>query len=238
MQRGKQSAQRRQRVHDRATEYAGVYGAFQHPHLDLAVDEAAEAGGERRNVHAPVHRVCDHDHIGAQAVAIRLKEGGERRRADLFLSLGKEHHTHRRAAVESPQRRDVRHHSGFVVRGAPAEEAAVALRGLERLARPVIDVAGRLDVVVCVEKNRGRTVRRRPVGHHRRCTSVDRQDLGIHRSGLPGQVRDGLRTGAHGRRRRRIGAHAWDSDEPFEVCTGGRQHGLYGVTQISHKRAL
>ena len=53
----------------------------------------------------------------------------------------------------------------LVVRGAPAEDLAVALGGLERRGMPLVERFHRLDVVVTVDKNGRRAgILGRPVG--------------------------------------------------------------------------
>ena len=83
----------------------------------------------------------------------------ERRRPDLLLALDEHPHVARqRARRREPGAHRVRVRNGprLVVGRAPSVEATVALLGFERIARPVLDDPGRLDVVMRVQQHRGR----------------------------------------------------------------------------------
>ena len=118
----------------------------------------AQRRGERRDVDLPVRRVGDHDDVGGQQVGVLLEEGRERRRADLLLALDEDGHAHRQPVrvgrLQDAQGADVRHDPGLVVGRATAVQPTVALDRLERLAVPVGQVPGGLDVVVGVEQHR------------------------------------------------------------------------------------
>ena len=62
----------------------------------------------------------------------------------------------------------VEQHLPLVVGGAPAQQQAVALGGLERRAVPFLQRLDRLDIVVAVDQDGGGSrVRGRPFGEHR-----------------------------------------------------------------------
>ena len=73
----------------------------------------------------------------AQLVDVRVEERGEAGRADLLLALDQHLHVARQlagGAQPGAHRGEVRDHARLVVGGAAAEEAAVALARLERVA--------------------------------------------------------------------------------------------------------
>ena len=155
------------------------------------------------------------------------EERGEAGRADLLLALGEHLHVagQRAGRVEPcPHDGEVRDHARLVVGGAATEQAAVDLAGLERVAAPTIDEAGRLDVVVRVQQHRGRAGRVRPLADHVRMPAVDDELPHGFEAGLLHERLD--RIGAHPYVGgvRGIGADARDAHEvvelparPFEV---------------------
>ena len=96
------------------------------------------------------------------------QEVDEGRRPDLLLALHEHGDTDPELVTEHPQRADVRDHARLVVRGTAPVETSVALRRLERAGQAVGLVAGRLDVVVRVQQDRGRTRPARVGGRRQR----------------------------------------------------------------------
>ena len=93
--------------------------------------------------------------------------------------------------AEGAQSRHVRHDAGLVVGDAPPVEAPVPLGGFERRTGPRVGVAGRLDVVVRVQQDRGLPCGRGPVGDHGRLATRHRFDVDGACAGLPSPVGDG-----------------------------------------------
>ena len=98
----------------------------------------------------------------ASCVLVRGEEGAEVRRADLLFPLDEHLHVDGRASRLQPggQRGGVHDHSRLVVRRPATEETAIAHDRLERIALPLVAVAGRLHVVMRVEEHRGRSLAR------------------------------------------------------------------------------
>ena len=72
----------------------------QHLDLDGAVHQAAKAGGQGRDANFPVAGVGDNDHVGAQQVPVRFKEGAERRRSGLLLPFKEEGHAQAKSVAK------------------------------------------------------------------------------------------------------------------------------------------
>jgi len=85
---------------------------------------------------------------------VPFEDGRQRVRPDLLLALDEDRHADRETPAVGPERGDVSHHTGLVVRDAAPEDPPVAFRGLERGAVPPGLVAGGLDVVVGVQGDR------------------------------------------------------------------------------------
>jgi hypothetical protein len=110
----------------------------------------------------PVVAVGDDDDVGREGLAVLLQERAERSRPELLLPLDEQDDAEVEVGTEhlgdGPDRRDVGHHTGFVVGGAPPVEAAVADGRLEGRRLPLVVTPGRLDVVVRVEQHGGAPV--------------------------------------------------------------------------------
>ena len=198
---GEQTGELGEGVHDRAAEQAGVHGMVQGAHLDDHVDEAAQAGGQRRGAHRPVRGVGDDDEVRRERLAMRLDEGAEGRRARLLLALDEDGHADavgRELLADQPQRGHVRHDAGLVVGGSPAVEASVALDGLEGIARPVGDLSRGLDVVVRVQQHRGPSLGGGRATDHGGAAALDGLEGDLAHPGAAQQVRDGLGAAPHG----------------------------------------
>jgi hypothetical protein len=76
---GQHGAQHHQRIGGGAAEHARVQPGGQGGHLEGALDQPAQADGQRRVVHRPVVGVGDHDHVAGQALVVPLQEIGEGR---------------------------------------------------------------------------------------------------------------------------------------------------------------
>ena len=153
-------------VGDGAAERAGVEIALGAAQIDLEVDEAAQAVADRGNAAVEHRRVRDHDDVGGQFVLVGLDEVVEIGGTDLFLTLEDDADVHRQAAVLLQMRLDgleVHEDLALVVGGAARVDLAVADRGLERRRLPQVERIDRLDVVVAVEQDRRRALRRQPV---------------------------------------------------------------------------
>ena len=164
VERGEQAHERGDGVRGRTAEHAGVHRVVERLDAHDDADAAAQGRREGRRADVPVAGVGDDDGVGGEPVAVLLEDGAERRRAGLLLALDEDGDADRQVAGVGAQRRDVRHDARLVVGGAAAVEAPVALLGLEGRAVPVGVVAGRLHVVVRVERHRRGTLRARRGG--------------------------------------------------------------------------
>src|SRR5207248_1211634 len=100
------------------------------------------ADDERRPVLAPHRAVGADRHAGAQAVAVRVDEGAQARRADLLLALEEEDQADRRSPGELRERlgdRDRDEQIPLVVARPARVEAAVALGRLEWRGSPQVE---------------------------------------------------------------------------------------------------
>ena len=88
------------RVEHGAAEHAGVDGVVQDLDLDGAVDQAAEAGGQRGDADLPVAGVGDDDHVGAQQFPVGFEEGAERRGAGFLLAFEEEGHAEAKVVAQ------------------------------------------------------------------------------------------------------------------------------------------
>src|SRR6266545_4334492 len=233
-------AQGRQRVRGRAAVDAGVDAVLEDPHLDHAVDQAAQGGGERGRAGLEVGGVGQHDDVGRQLAAVALQQRPERGRADLLLALDEHGHPDRRPPVVGAQHRQVRGDPGLVVGGPAAVQAPIPFDRRERRAGPGARIAGRLDVMVGVEQD-GRLARwRRAAGEHRGLAALDAvEDLDLGRPGAAEQPGRHLRAATHLRRGAGIGAHGRDLDQGFEVAPDARKGLSYRLAKrIAHRPGL
>ena len=159
---GDQPGEQGRGVQHGPAEHAGVDGVVQDLDLDGAVDQAAEAGGERGDADLPVAGVGHDDHIGAQQFPVGFQERAERRGAGFLLPLEEEGDAEAQIVAQHAGHGlvggDVRQDPGFVVGRAAAVQPPVALDGGERLRLPQRQVAGGLHVVVRVQQD-GRLAR-------------------------------------------------------------------------------
>ena len=106
-----------------------------------------------------------------------FEERLECRRTDLLFALDQHPNVAGQRAAGLEPRRDrvrVRDAARLVVGAAASVEATAALGRLERVALPVLDDAGRLHVVVCIEKDSRRIVARvHPLADHVGMRTID-----------------------------------------------------------------
>ena len=162
-----------------------------------------EAGREVRGV-------GEHQHVGAQPLALRVQQLGEVERADLLLAFDEHLDVQRRRArrlAEGAQRGEVEQQAGLVVDDAATVEPAVAPVGrLEGRRPPVLGAAGRLHVVVGVDQHRRRAGPRAPATRRRR--------RGASRGRGASRRRGGRRLPAARRRARRCARPPRDRSRP------------------------
>src|SRR4051794_19958918 len=72
--------------------------------IELESGQTLRADDQRRSVLAPHRAVGADRHVGAQAVAVRLDQGAQARRADLLLTLEEEDQADRRPPYELRER--------------------------------------------------------------------------------------------------------------------------------------
>ena len=169
-------ARRHRRVRHRAARHPRVQRALECREHDVAPGETAERVGQAGSADAPVARVGEDEHVGSEVIGVLGQEGEQVRGAHLFLSFDQQFHVagKRAGGVEARlDHRSVRDRARLVVGTAPAVEAAVVCRGLERVRLPAVLVPGRLHVVVRIEEDRRHVVspaprRVGPLGDHRR----------------------------------------------------------------------
>ena len=149
------AAERDERVGRRAAEHAAVHGAFQGLDLDVAGGHAAQRRRERRHAEGVVADVADHDDVRLEQLGVGPDELLDAAVAALLLALDEDLDADGAVLAEGEERAGVHDDAALVVGGAAAVEAAVALGGLERRARPGLLRAGRLHVVVRVEQDGG-----------------------------------------------------------------------------------
>jgi hypothetical protein len=108
---------------------------------------------------------------------MRREEGVQGGGTDLLFTLDQDPHVagqRSRAVQPCTDRVGVGHRAGLVVGGAATIETSVALLGFERVARPVLDDARRLHVVVRIQQHgRGVGTRVHPFADHERLRSLD-----------------------------------------------------------------
>ena len=156
-ERGDEPAQRLHRVRHGAAPHAGVQRRAQRLELDLHPDQAAQAGGQRRQAGVEVGGVRDHQAVGAQFGQVRIEEAREVLRADLLLALDHHRQVDRRPARRRvPRRRAgaVDGDAGLVVGRTARVQAAVPLGRLEHRRAPQVLAQRRLHVVVGVQQQR------------------------------------------------------------------------------------
>ena len=178
----------------------------------------------------------------ASRCGVVLEEARQVRGADFLLALDDEHHVRRERAVLRQQRLhrlDVQVHLTLVVHGAAGEQVAVAHLRLERRALPLLQRLRGLHVVVAVDEQRGRALRRAaPLAQHH---GVPRRGDDLH--GEPG-LAHALRQPLGGARGvvlvLALGAHAGDAEPLLElgevlvavalqkVCRGHRSRSVVG----------
>ncbi len=231
VQGGQQPAQRGQRVGDGAAVLPGMQRMIEGGHLDDAVDQATQRGGERGFADIPVAGVGDHVGVGGEQVTMPLEDRGQRCRPDLFLALDEQCDAHRRFAAESPQRGQVHHHTCLVVGHAAAEEPSVGLAYRERIGRPQRDVAGGLHVVMRVQTDRRSADRTGEAGDHRRLPALG-DDPDVVATERPDLRHDPLGALLHVAGMGRQGAHRRDRHQGGQVVDNGREDGVHGVTDI------
>ena len=200
--------------------HRAVEGA--HPHVDPG--EPAQRVGEAGHADRPVAGVGEEEHVGAQVVRVGVEERGEAGGADLLFALDQHLHVARQragGAQPGPHRGGVRDHARLVVGRAAPEQAAAGLAWFERIARPTIDEAGRLDIVVRVEQHGGRVGSVGPFADHVRMAVAHAQFADRVEAGRAQEVGDRRRARVHVGRVMRVGADAGDADQRFEVVPGG-----------------
>ena len=110
----------------------------------------------------------------AQQIAVAGKKLFEMERADFLLTFEENLDSHRRAALETPDRSGVDNDPGLVVGGSPAEQATVRFDRIEGRCVPELRRAGRLDVVVGIQEDRRNPLaRRRDLSVNRRMGIFD-----------------------------------------------------------------
>jgi hypothetical protein len=128
-------------------------------HVDLEIGESAERKQERGKARSEHGRVRDDHGIGRQTVFVGLDEGYEVGRPHLFLSLGQDHHVHRKGAAALElglQGLQVEEELALVVGSPPGVEVSSSYSGFEGGGVPLVQRFGWLDVVVSVyEQSRG-----------------------------------------------------------------------------------
>ena len=213
----------------------------QRAYLDVHPDQAAQAGGQRRDADVPVARVGDHDDVGGQPVAVLAQQVGEGLGGDLLLALDEEPHGDRQVVAQRAERAHVHRDAGLVVGRAPAVEAVAADGGLERRGVPVGRVVLRLDVVVGVEQHDGSALGPLPLADHgRRGAAVGPDDLGPDAFGRQ-QLRRLLRGLLHLGRRAGSALTDWIPDPVLKVAderrAGQRGHGSSNRSQNATLRS-
>ena len=155
--------------------------ALRAAHVDLEVDEAAEAVADRRDAAVEHRRVGDDDDVGGEVVLVRLDEVVEVGRADLFFPLEDDLHVDRQPAVLLQvrfNRLEVHEDLPLVVGRAARVDFAVADGRLEGRGFPQLDRVDRLHVVVAVEEDGRRARRAQPVAvDDREAGRVDQLDV-------------------------------------------------------------
>ena len=215
MERGEQAHESGHGVGRGAAEHARVHGVVEGLHPDDDADAAAQGRREGRRADVPVAGVGDDDGVGGEAVAVLLEDRAERGRARLLLALDEDRDADRQVAGVGAERGDVRHDAGLVVGGTAAVEATVALLGLERRAVPVGVVAGRLHVVVRVERHGRRALGAVEVADDGRAAALD-DDLDVEALAAQ-QLGHGLGAAGHLALVEGRGRDARDAHELLEV---------------------
>ena len=165
VQRGEEPGERGEGVGHRPAVHAAVDRVLERPHLDHAVDDAAERRRQCRHADPPVRRVREDERVRPELRAVARQELIEMIGTDLLLAL--DDHLHADGRCDHP---------GLVVACAAAVEAAVSLGRLERRGLPLCLVAGRLHVVMGVQQDGGRAVRRGDLAEDRRVRAVQLQE--------------------------------------------------------------
>ena len=175
-----------------------------------------------------VRGVREHEHVGAQPLAVGAQELGEMQRADLLLALDEHLHVERQAArrvAPGAQRRHVEQQPRLVVDDAAAVEAPVAPQGrLEGRRLPALGPPRRLHVVVGVDEHRpGFGPGAQPFAVHRRMRARQAQQLDAPEPRGFEEGRHALGAALHLRRieaRRRDARDARERDEVGERALG------------------
>jgi hypothetical protein len=168
---------------------------------DLGV--APQRGGQRRQAGTDVARVADHDRVRAEELR-PLGRVVVERTAVLLLALEHDLDPDRWPAVEGAQGPEVRDQVRLVVRDAAPIDSAVPLGRLEGRRVPAPLVTGRLDVLVRVEQNGRRTLRRRDLADDDRRGAGERQGVDALDAGIPQELSNEI-VGVEYRRRREVG---------------------------------
>ena len=159
----------------------------------------------------------------ASASRCASRNGPSVGRADLLLALDQHLHVARQRALGAqprPHGRDVRDRARLVVGGAAAEQPAVALARLERVARPPVDVAraaarrGARRAAPSARRRPRRSTRRRRTGDRRRRRAAARRAART-RASAPATA---SAHGSHVVRVLGIGADARDAHERLELA--------------------
>ena len=233
VQAGQQPNQRAEGIWHHPAPHPRMQAVIERGDLDDAIGQAPQRHRERRRLRAPVVRVGDDDHVGGEQVTVGPQQGSQRRRTRLLLPF----HEHRDAdgqiVAERPNGGEMRCDACFVVRGASAVEATVALGGFERRRCPLRHVALGLHVMVGVEQDRQGADRRRAPGDDSRGTALaDGADVVEARLGQ--QLRHHLGAAVHFIAAAGVGPHRLDSDEILEIGAHRWQHRLHPVDEIAH----
>jgi len=232
VQGGQQPAQGRHGVRHRPAVHPAVHCVVQGPHLDGDRGPAAERRGQRGEVDRPVGRVGQHDHVGAEPVAVgrqELRQGG---RADLLLALDQHAHLDRQPVAVGQDGGQMQGDAGLVVGGAAGEEPPGPLDRLEGIGLPRRAVAHRLYVVMGVQQDGRGTGRPGPATQHGRLPTVDGEHVDVGQSRPPQHVGHLVGTDSYLRRRGRVGRHRRDPDEALQVGPHRRQQAGHLRSQL------
>ena len=219
-----------------------MHGVIERANFDIARDDPAERDRESGLARSPVSGVRQNHGVGAQLASILVQELGEVRRAPLLFALNENGHAHRWPRVMRAQRARMHDDPAFVV-GAPSTvEASILLDRLERIGMPKVATAGRLHVVMRIEKNGRRSRWRGDVPDDRgnsfdlddlRLTSRITQDLrgGLSRPTQLGRIVAWVADRRNSHERLELGADAWHvfADPVAQRRRGGLR--LHGETQ-------
>ena len=232
--RGEHLHERMSRVQGRSTEDAGVKIALTGPDPHVEVRNAARRQLEHRNPH--LHHVPVEDHADVAATLVRLEEVDDRVAARLLLAVTREAHVHGQRTLGGQESGCLEQHVELtlVVGDSPGVEPPVPHLGLERLALPLVERVGRLDVEMPVGDH-GR--RRIGVGGRPELADHERMPDPLLHVGLaargPNEVPHPLSSAANVPGVSRVGADAWDAQQVVELVeplSGRFSHGRQRLT--------